>query len=105
MGLDLTEAAINEFYGMIGDLGSELGRINKTLENVALALDRIAHTSNKGTDGEFRSLVGKMRDSQREYFRTKGKDSLIRSKQLEKQVDEILSGQAGIFDGLKGGEA
>ncbi len=54
---------------------------------------------------EFQSLVGKMHEAQREYFRTRSKDSLIRSKQLEKQVDEILSGQAGIFDGLKGGEA
>ena len=53
----------------------------------------------------FVSLVRKMREAQREYFRTRSKDSLMKSKTLEKQVDEALSGQATLFDGLKGGEA
>ncbi len=57
------------------------------------------------TSSEFFLLVRDMRYAQREYFRTRSKDSLMRSKALEKQVDEALSGQATLFDELKGGEA
>ena len=53
----------------------------------------------------FVSLVRKMREAQREYFRTRSKNSLMKSKVLEKQVDEALSGQATFFDTMKGGEA
>lgn len=52
---------------------------------------------------EFYSLVKEMRKAQKEYFRTRSKDSLMKSKALEKQVDEVLSGQATLFDGKKGG--
>lgn len=57
------------------------------------------------TSAEFNSLVREMRNAQREYFRTRSKESLMKSKALEKRVDEALSGQATLFDGLKGGEA
>lgn len=43
------------------------------------------------TTGEFADLVGKMRNAQKAFFRTKSKDSLQLSKDLEKQVDEILA--------------
>ncbi len=56
------------------------------------------------TKSDFFSLVRDMRNAQREYFRTRSKDSLRRSKALEKQVDEALSGQATLFDELNGGE-
>ena len=54
---------------------------------------------------EFYSLVKEMREAQKEYFRTRSKDSLIKSKSLEKRVDEVLSGQGTLFDSKKGGEA
>lgn len=50
---------------------------------------------------EFYLLVGEMRKAQREYFRTRNQDSLKRSKALEKQVDEALSGQGTIFNGME----
>ncbi len=52
---------------------------------------------------EFYLLVKEMREAQKEYFRTRSKESLIKSKTLEKRVDEALSGQATLFDGKKGG--
>lgn len=42
------------------------------------------------TTGEFAYLVKKMRDAQKEYFKTRSSDSLHHSKDLEKQVDEVL---------------
>ena len=56
------------------------------------------------TSAEFYSLVREMRNAQREYFRTRSKDSLMKSKALEKQVDEALSGQRTLFDDVKGCE-
>lgn len=43
------------------------------------------------TAGEFADLVGKMRYAQKAFSRTHSKDSLQLSKDLEKQVDEILA--------------
>lgn len=43
------------------------------------------------TTGDFADLVKKMRDAQKEYFKTRSNDSLRRSKDYEKKVDEILS--------------
>jgi hypothetical protein len=39
---------------------------------------------------EFEKLVYEMRSAQINYFRTRGKDVLQLSKQLEKRVDEYL---------------
>ena len=38
-------------------------------------------------DGNFRTLVAEMRAAQKEYFRTRSKDALQKSKELEKLVD------------------
>lgn len=35
----------------------------------------------------FKDLVKRMREAQKEYFRTRGKDVLRKSKELEKLVD------------------
>lgn len=43
------------------------------------------------TTGDFADLVKEMRDAQKEYFKTRSSDSLRRSKDYEKKVDEILS--------------
>lgn len=43
------------------------------------------------TTGEFADLVKKMRDAQKEYFKIRSSDFLRRSKDLEKQVDDVLS--------------
>lgn len=43
------------------------------------------------TTGEFADLVKKMRDAQKGYFKTRSSDSLHRSKDYERQVDEVLS--------------
>ena len=56
------------------------------------------------TSAEFNSLVREMRKAQKEYFRTRSKESLMKSKTLEKQVDDALSGQRTLFDDVKGCE-
>ena len=43
------------------------------------------------TTGDFADLVKKMRDAQKEYFKTRSNDSLRRSKDYERKVDEVLS--------------
>lgn len=40
---------------------------------------------------EFEQLVSEMRNAQREYFRTRDKEVLQRSKELERKVDAYLS--------------
>ena len=42
------------------------------------------------TNEEFSALVRDMRTAQNEYFKTRSKDALNKSKRLEKQVDEAL---------------
>jgi len=42
------------------------------------------------TIGEFVSLVEKMREAQRQYFRSRGISDLNASKALEKQVDDAI---------------
>lgn len=39
---------------------------------------------------DFKKLVAKMREAQKEYFRTREKTALKKSKELERQVDEEL---------------
>lgn len=39
---------------------------------------------------EFEKLVYEMRNAQKEYFRTRSKEVLQQSKQLERRVDEYL---------------
>lgn len=56
------------------------------------------------TSAEFNSLVREMRNAQREYFRTRSKERLMKSKALERRVDNALSGQRTLFDDVKGGE-
>ena len=42
------------------------------------------------TTGEFADKVSQMREAQKEYFKYRTKEALQRSKQLEKEVDDIL---------------
>lgn len=42
------------------------------------------------SDKEFRDLVSKMREAQKNYFRTRHKSYLDYSRQLESRVDEEL---------------
>lgn len=42
------------------------------------------------TTGEFADKVSAMREAQKKYFKYRSKETLQRSKQLEKEVDEIL---------------
>lgn len=42
------------------------------------------------TTGEFADIVQKMREAQKQYFKTHSSEWLDRSKALEKQVDTIL---------------
>ena len=39
---------------------------------------------------EFVELVAAMRNAQKEYFRTRHQDWLVKSKELEKQVDQAI---------------
>ena len=40
---------------------------------------------------EFRRLVTEMRHAQKEYFRTRSKQVLVMSKELERRVDKALN--------------
>lgn len=40
---------------------------------------------------ELAALVKEMRDTQNRYFKTKDQDILMKSKKLEKQVDDYIS--------------
>lgn len=42
------------------------------------------------TTGEFADKVSQMREAQKECFKYRTKEALQRSKQLEKEVDDIL---------------
>ena len=42
------------------------------------------------TTGEFADKVSAMREAQKEYFKYRTKEALQRSRQLEKEVDDIL---------------
>ena len=44
----------------------------------------------KNETGEFADKVSAMREAQKEYFKYRTKEALQRSKQLEKEVDDIL---------------
>jgi hypothetical protein len=52
--------------------------------------------------GEFIQLVERMRNAQREYFRTKSPTALESSKRLEREVDQAIarerSGQRTMFE-------
>jgi len=48
-------------------------------------------------DKDFKELVKRMRFAQKEYFRTRSKDALQKSKDLEKEVDRELNGQMTLF--------
>ena len=45
----------------------------------------------KMTDTEFITLVARMRELQKLYFRTKDKNIMLQTKEPEKQVDEELA--------------
>jgi hypothetical protein len=45
---------------------------------------------NYTTMKEFIELVREMRNAQKEYFKTRSKDALNRSKELERKVDNYL---------------
>lgn len=49
------------------------------------------------TARDFFDLVARMRDKQKEYFRTRSGSVLKESKQLEKQVDEEIRRVNGII--------
>ena len=49
------------------------------------------------TAKDFFDLVARMRDKQKEYFRTRSGSVLKESKQLEKQVDEEIRRVNGII--------
>lgn len=48
-------------------------------------------------DKDFKELVKRMRFAQKEYFRTRSKVALQKSKDLEKEVDRELNGQMTLF--------
>lgn len=58
--------------------------------------------------GEFIKLVGEMRAAQKDYYKQKKPSALIRAKELEQQVDQVIDhynkatrkqeGQARLFD-------
>lgn len=53
---------------------------------------------------EFEILVKEMRDTQKEYFRTRDKATLAKSKALEKKVDDHFLSVVPAMTGLKSPE-
>lgn len=49
------------------------------------------------TAREFFEKVAAMRQAQRDYFKTRDKDTLIRSKTLEKEIDDEINRVYGIL--------
>ena len=45
---------------------------------------------------EFMQLVREMRKAQKEYFKTRDRDVLAKSKQLEKRVDDEIKKEEGL---------
>ncbi len=43
------------------------------------------------TVGEFVNAVKEMREAQKKYFRTRSQDALLKSKELEKIVDNLIA--------------
>lgn len=58
---------------------------------------------NGTTPREFYELVKRMRSKQKEYFKTRSKDSLIIAKQLEGTVDGIISATEAKLQAAKQG--
>lgn len=54
---------------------------------------------NKSEPCKFVELVARMRNAQREYFKTRDREVLSQSKKLEKQVDQYIDSQQrpGLF--------
>ena len=50
---------------------------------------------------DFKALVKEMRQAQKKYFRTRDKNVLAKSKELEAKVDEVLSDQQQLEFGEK----
>lgn len=50
------------------------------------------------TARDFFEKVAAMRQAQRDYFKTRDKEVLIRSKQLEKEVDDEIKRVTGIIE-------
>lgn len=55
------------------------------------------------SDHQFRDLVRKMRQAQKEYFRTRNSGWLRLSKDLERKVDDALGGEPEASGDLFGG--
>ena len=51
----------------------------------------LSENSDKITYDEFKELVREMRHAQRRYFISRRPEVLVRSKELERQVDEVLA--------------
>lgn len=47
---------------------------------------------------EFMQLVREMRKAQKEYFKTRDKDVLAKSKQLEKRVDDEIKKEEAVVE-------
>lgn len=47
---------------------------------------------------EFMQLVREMRKAQKEYFKTRDKDVLAKSKQLEKRVDDEIKNEVAVAE-------
>lgn len=47
---------------------------------------------------EFRALVRRMRQAQRDYFKSRSIEKLRESKELERTVDAALNQTPGLFD-------
>ena len=71
---------------------SNLANLSETKESVTTKRS-LTKSERKGimNPKEFFDLVAKMRDKQREYFRTRNTGVLKESKRLEKQVDDEIT--------------
>ena len=66
-------------------------RIQRERWHTMRLLWRLCDNLYNGDMNEFIELVREMRDAQKEYFRTRDKNVLQRSKELERKVDTYIS--------------
>ena len=86
-------------------IGDGTGAISKRIQDPVKPEQEKEMDKMDKRDNDFRALVRRMREAQREYFKTRNSGWLRLSKDLERQVDEVLKGDtaADAGDLFRGG--
>ena len=82
------EAQTEEIKAEITDAANELKSIAAAIANGTIQI--LANGERTETETSLRAKVKEMRDAQREYFKTRSRSTLDRSRSLQRAVDNIL---------------